>query len=171
MKRCTTIIELPRRGTEFAVKMPSNGVIRKVIFDARTPHVLLAQKDTEPQIDYVPIVVVDFDPEDTWAPRRFVVVSPNMVVHNDQFDLVYVDAPLHPGVGVFALYEVVRPGGGCLACGMPEGAVHAEDCIIAHQPTPKIAERFDLASAKFANDDPPANGTSYVAKDEPEVPS
>jgi hypothetical protein len=139
MKRCTIALELPRVGTEFTLKMPAHGIVRRTFFDAREPNVLLIKKDTTPQADYVPIAIVDFSPEEAWLVRRFVVAPVGVVVDCHDFDVHFVDVMDHPIAGIMALYEVTRPGGGCFGCAAPEGAVHAENCPVVHPKPDKPA--------------------------------
>ena len=132
MKRCTTVLDLPSRGREFQIKMPAHGVIRRVLFDARMPNALLIKPGKVPEPELVPVIVVEFSPDDVWLPRAFVVVPINTVIANDEMDLVFVDAPLHPQAGLFVMFEMVRPGSGCFGCAAPEGCVHAENCPVVH---------------------------------------
>jgi hypothetical protein len=132
MKRCTIALELPRVGTEFTLKMPAYGVVRRTFFDERMPNVLLIKKDDSPQVDLVPMVIVEFSPDETWLERRFVVASVGVVVDCHGFDVQFVDVMAHPIAGLMTLYEVRRPGNACFGCAAPEGVAHAGICPVAH---------------------------------------
>jgi hypothetical protein len=132
MKRCTTLLELPRRGTEFTIKLPAHGVIRDAFCKPVMPNVLLVKQGEEPQPDFVPMILVEFNPDDTWIPRQFVTVPIGTVVENRELELHFAAIMIHPMAGPFVMFEARRPNGGCLACGVMDGVAHEATCLIAY---------------------------------------